>query len=68
MGIPNGIDLDLLSRLLAYSDRYDISVQFWASDIGVYIVKNDVDLASYGGSFDFAIGKAIAYLDRINCA
>jgi hypothetical protein len=55
-----------LQILLSYSDRYEISVQFWPNQTAVYIAKDDVDLNSFGGDFDFAIGKTIEYLDRIN--
>ena len=62
---PNEIDLDQLSRLLAYSDKYEISIQFWPKQTAVYIAKDGVDLQDYGGDFDFAIGRSIEYLDRV---
>lgn len=64
--LPNDIDLNLLSQLLAYSDRYEISIQFWPDQTAVYIQKKGVDLKDYGGSFEFAIGKSLEYLNRIN--
>ena len=63
--LPNEIDLERLSRLLAYSDKYEISIQFWPEQIAVYIAKDGVDLQDYGGDFDFAIGRSIEYLDRV---
>lgn len=63
--LPNEIDLEQLSRLLAYSDKYEISIQFWPKQIAVYIAKDGVDLQGYGGDFDFAIGRSIEYLDRV---
>jgi hypothetical protein len=63
--LPNEIDLAELKKLLAFSDRYEISIQFWPEIIAVYIAKDGVDLADYGGDFDFAIGKSIEYLERI---
>ena len=63
--IVSGIDLEQLSRLLAYSDKYEISIQFWPEQIAVYIAKDGVDLQDYGGDFDFAIGRSIEYLDRV---
>ena len=63
--LPNEIDLERLSRLLAYSDKYEISIQFWPKQIAVYIAKDGVDLQDYGGDFDFAIGRSIEYLDRV---
>lgn len=63
--LPNEIDLEQLSRLLAYSDKYEISIQFWPKQIAVYIAKDGVDLQDYGGDFDFAIGRSIEYLDRV---
>lgn len=65
-GLPNEIDLTLLSKLLIYSDRYDISIQFWGEQIGIYISKENIDLADYGGDFNTSVSQAIEYLDRIN--
>lgn len=64
--ILNKSQVKQLQILLSYSDRYEISVQFWPNQTAVYIAKDDVDLNSFGGDFDFAIGKTIEYLDRIN--
>ncbi len=66
MNLPNGIDLKLLARLLVYSDRYQINIQFWPEQTAIYIEKNDVELADFGGDFDFAITQSIEYLDKIN--
>ena len=63
--LPNEIDLEQLSRLLAYSDKYEISIQFWPEQTAVYIAKDGVDLKDYGGDFDFAIGRSIEYLNRV---
>lgn len=63
--LPNEIDLGLLKRLLAFSDRYEISVQFWPDQTAVYISKDLVDLTSFGGSFHFAVSHSIEYLERI---
>ena len=63
--LPNDIDLLKLKSLLSFSDRYEISIQFWPQQTAVYIAKDDVDLTDFGGDFDFAIGKAIEYLNRI---
>lgn len=65
MNLPNGIDLKQLARLLKYSDRYDISIQFWTDQIAVFISKHGVDLKDYGGDFDFAVTRSIEYLDKI---
>lgn len=61
----NNIDLKLLSRLLTYSDRYEITIQFWPKSTTVYIEKDEIGLQDYGGDFKFAIGQAIDYLDRV---
>jgi len=66
MSLPNGINPNSLRPLLAYSDRYEISIQFWPDQIAVYIAKDGVELTSYGGSFSFAIKSATDYLNRIN--
>jgi len=63
--LPNEIDLSELKKLLRFSDRYEISIQFWPQQIAVYIAKDGVDLTDFGGEFDFAIGKSIEYLVRI---
>lgn len=55
-----------LMELLSFTDRYDISIQFWVDQTAVYIHKGDVDLKDYGGDFDFAINASIEYLKRIN--
>lgn len=63
--IPNGIDLKKLSELLMFSDKYEISIQFWPQQLAVFIAKDGVDLTDFGGDFDFAINKSIEYLQRI---
>lgn len=64
--LPNKIDLNKLAELLKFSDRYEISIQFWPKQIAVYISKDGVDLADFGGGFNFAIDNSIKYLKRIN--
>lgn len=63
--LPNGIDLELLSLLLKYSDRYEISIQFWPKQTAVYISKDGVDLKDFGGDFDFAVRSSISFLNGI---
>lgn len=63
---PNDIDLNKLSKLLAFSDRYEISVQFWPDQFVVYIAKDGVDLIDFGSDFNIAIDDSINYLNRIN--
>ena len=58
--------LNQLTKLLRYSNRYEISIQFWPSQTTVYIEKDGIDLMSYGGEFDFAINSSNDYLNRIN--
>jgi len=64
--LPNNIKLGKLEKLLQFSNRYEISIQFWPDQIAVYIAKDGVNLTDFGGDFDFAIGNATAYLNRIN--
>ncbi|HMZ40762.1 MAG TPA: hypothetical protein PKK64_07965 [Saprospiraceae bacterium] len=59
--------LKLLHRLLSFSDRYQITVQFWPELTAVYIRKHDVELFDYVGNDENAIKSAIQYLERINC-
>ena len=62
--IPNDIDLLKLKELLMFSDRYEISVQFWPNQVAVYIEKDGVDLKDFGGDAD-CINDATIYLTRI---
>lgn len=64
--LPNDINITHLSELLMYSDKYEISVQFWPDLIAVFIAKDGIDLKDYGGDFDFAVKSSIEYLKRIN--
>lgn len=54
--LPNDIDLGTLANILKYSNKYEISIQFWPSQITVYIAKDGIDLKDFGGDFEFAIG------------
>lgn len=63
--LPNGINLLELKKLLRFSDRYEISIQFWPGQTAVYIEKRGIHLTNFGGDFDFAIRKSIEYLVRI---
>ena len=65
ISLPNDIDLGALANLLKYSNKYEISIQFWPDQIAVYIAKDGVDLKDFGGDFEFAIGCSVAYLNRI---
>lgn len=64
--LPNDIDLSELKKLLKFSNKYEISIQFWPKQIAVYIAKDGMDLIDFGGDFDYVIGKSIRYLNRIN--
>jgi hypothetical protein len=55
----------LLKRLLKYSDRYEISIQFWPEQQAVFIAKDGVDLESYGNDLNEALKRSIEYLDRV---
>ena len=55
-----------LNKLLAYSDRYQINIQFWPNQTSVFVMKHLVDLHSSGGDFDDAVDSALAYLKRVN--
>jgi hypothetical protein len=64
--LPNEIDLILLKRLLKYSNRYEISIQFWPDMTAVFIQKDGVQLFDIGNDFKVAITDSINYLDRIS--
>lgn len=57
--------LKKLKKLLEYSDKYEISIQFWPKQVVVYIEKDDVELQDYGGDWEFAIESSIEYLNKI---
>lgn len=60
-------EIQLLKRVVSYSDRYQISIQFWPDQCAVYIMKDDVDLNSFGSSqIETTLKMALDYLDRIN--
>lgn len=64
----NAITRNLLSRLLVYSERYEISIQFWPEQTAVFIAKDGVDLTSFGSDRVGALKAAVSYIDRINKA
>lgn len=64
--LPNEIDIIELKKLLEFSNKYEISIQFWPDQIAVYIAKDGVELIDFGGDFDCVISKSIEYLCRIN--
>ncbi len=59
--LPNDIDMAVLKKILKYSDRYEITIQFWPDLLSVFIEKNDVELASFDN-----LVSALEYLNRIN--
>jgi hypothetical protein len=59
-------ELKQLEILIEYSTKYELSIQFWPEQTCVFIAKDGIELNSFGGDYDFAIGKSIEYLDRIN--
>lgn len=60
-------DSNLLRKLLVYSDRYEISIQFWPDQTAVFIEKDGIDLENFGSSDqNEAIKMALEYLNRIN--
>lgn len=64
--LANDIDMDLLAKLLTFSDRYEITLQLWPGQTSVTILKDGVELQDYGGDFEFAVTRSIDYLKRIN--
>lgn len=60
------LQIATLVKLLNFSNKYEINIQFWPDQIAVYIEKGGVALQDYGGDFDFAVGEALKYLKRIN--
>lgn len=68
MKTPIIYDRYLMNRLMDYSSIYEISFQLWPKQYTIYIEKDGVDLASYGGSDNpnEALKRALEYLDRVN--
>lgn len=56
----------LLKKIMEYSKKYEISVQFWPDQQAVFIAKDGVDLESYGGRLKQSLRAAVKYLNRIN--
>lgn len=59
----------LLSRIEKYSQRYNISFQFWGDgNNNCFINKDDVEIHSSGGhdTIKEALSYTLEYLDRIN--
>ena len=54
-----------LLRLIKFSDRYELNIQFWPDQTAVYIEKGGVGLTCYGGDGDVAINSALEYLIRV---
>jgi len=63
--LPNNIDLPKLSKLLMFSGKYEISIQFWPDQIAVFICKDGIDLYDCGGDFDHAVDSSLKYLQKI---
>jgi len=64
--LPNNLDIEKLGMLLAYSDRYELDIQFCPEYVAVYVAKDGVNLIDFGGGGDFAIDMSLDYLKRIN--
>ena len=55
-----------LNKLLAYSDRYQITIEFWEGEVEIYAIRALKDSYEGRGSFDNAVDGALTYLKRIN--
>ena len=65
------IERKLWTRLIRYSETYEISVQLWPTQKTIHIAKDSVELfsCSYGpADLEDALIKALSYLDRITKA
>lgn len=67
-GLQREIEIaSLLLRLIDYSEKYEINVQFWPEYKTIYVAKDGIDLYSYGGDdLKLVLSHILAYLDRIN--
>ena len=55
----------LLTKIMRYSKKYEISVQFWPDQWAIFIAKDGVDLTSFGGEPENTLKRGLEYLDRI---
>lgn len=58
----------LLTKIMRYSKKYEINVQFWPKQWAVYISKDGVELNSFGGDPEPTLRQGVDYLDRITRA
>ena len=65
MRVLSETNIELIKELLSYSDKYEISVQFWPNQIALYIAKDGIELKDFGGEFKKTIQSAIYFLKRI---
>ena len=61
--------VELFKEIQKWSDKYEFSFQFWGADMNtVYIMKDQVELTSFGGcrTMNEVIILALNYVRRIN--
>jgi hypothetical protein len=56
----------LLTKIMRYSKKYEISVQFWPDQWAIFINKDGIELTSFGGEPENTLRRGVEYLDRIN--
>lgn len=62
--MSKNINFKDLKQLIAFSEKYQINIQFWPKFTAVYIAKGGIDLADFGGDAS-VISDALEYLKRI---
>ena len=58
----------LLKKIIRYSKKYEISIQFWPFQWAIFIQKDGVELTSFGGEPEETLQRGLDYLNRINRA
>lgn len=58
-------DLEKVHAVLAYADKYDISIHL-LNEVSVTVMRDNVELCDYGGTFDFAFDSTLEWLEKVN--
>lgn len=65
--LPHNINLDKLAKLLNYTDRFNITIEIWATGdftIYIYTKKQFNQIFKYQSDFDDAIDEALKFLNK----
>lgn len=57
--------LKLMKSIIRYSNKYEISIQYWPDQWAIFIAKDGIDLTSFGGEPEDTLERGLEYLNRI---